>query len=225
MITHRLLRSLPQSYLQEFAVSARQLSPLLYKHKAVAATLATGERSDHSSRGSVMSSSIKFLGQDQAKAVDEELMGPLGFSIDQLMELAGLSVASSILAEYPPSKSPRILIVAGPGNNGGDGLVAARHLYHFGYKGIQLFYPKQTDKPLYKGLVTQLKSLKIPMPSIDDIQAKPLREQFDVVVDSIFGFGFTGAPRPPFDKIIEVWSHTYCLLLVPLACTGAAAFC
>ena len=69
---------------------------------------------------------------------------------------------------------------------------------------MQLFYPKQTDKPLYKGLVTQLKSLNIPMPSIDDIKAKPLRDQFDVVVDSIFGFGFTGAPRPPFDTIIEV---------------------
>ena len=64
-------------------------------------------------------------------------MGPLGFSIDQLMELAGLSVASSILAEYPPSQYPKVLIVAGPGNNGGDGLVAARHLYHFGYKGVQ----------------------------------------------------------------------------------------
>lgn len=79
-------------------------------------------------------------GQDQAKGVDEELMGPLGFSIDQLMELAGLSVASSILAEYPPAKFSRILIVAGPGNNGGDGLVAARHLYHFGYKGIQVMH-------------------------------------------------------------------------------------
>lgn len=65
-------------------------------------------------------------------------MGPLGFSVDQLMELAGLSVASSILAEYPPAQYPRILIVAGPGNNGGDGLVAARHLYHFGYKGVQV---------------------------------------------------------------------------------------
>lgn len=69
---------------------------------------------------------------------------------------------------------------------------------------LQLFYPKQTDKPLYKGLVTQLKSLNILMPSIDDIKAKPLRDQFDVVVDSIFGFGFTGAARPPFDTIIEV---------------------
>ena len=77
--------------------------------------------------------------------------------------------------------------------------------------------------------MTQLKSLNIPMPSIDDIQAKPLREQFDVVVDSIFGFGFTGAPRPPFDKIIKVWSphillvncspwlHRSCCALLKLA--------
>lgn len=81
-----------------------------------------------------------YRGQDQAKAVDEELMGFLGFSIDQLMELAGLSVASSIMAEYPPSQYSRVLIVAGPGNNGGDGLVAARHLYHFGYKGVQVVF-------------------------------------------------------------------------------------
>ena len=60
-------------------------------------------------------------------------MGPLGFSVDQLMELAGLSVAASLAAEYPASKARRVLVVAGPGNNGGDGLVAARHLHHFGY--------------------------------------------------------------------------------------------
>ena len=69
---------------------------------------------------------------------------------------------------------------------------------------VQFFYPKQTDKPLYKGLVTQLKSLNITMPSIDEVKLKPLREHYDLVVDSIFGFGFTGTPRPPFDKIIEV---------------------
>lgn len=33
--------------------------------------------------------------------MDEELMGPLGFSVDQLMELAGLSVAAAVAAEYP----------------------------------------------------------------------------------------------------------------------------
>ena len=72
-------------------------------------------------------------GQDEAAAVDEELMGPLSFSVDQLMELAGLSVASAVRAEYPPASCARVLVIAGPGNNGGDGLVAARHLHHFGY--------------------------------------------------------------------------------------------
>lgn len=61
-------------------------------------------------------------------------MGPNGFSIDQLMELAGLSVASAIIQEYPNDKYKRILVLAGPGNNGGDGLVASRHLTHFDYK-------------------------------------------------------------------------------------------
>ena len=66
-------------------------------------------------------------------AIDEELMGPLGFSVDQLMELAGLSVACSVAVEYPAASHGRALVIAGPGNNGGDGLVAARHLRHFGY--------------------------------------------------------------------------------------------
>ena len=39
--------------------------------------------------------------QKEAQALDEELMGPLGFSGDQLMELAGLSVASAAATEYP----------------------------------------------------------------------------------------------------------------------------
>lgn len=69
--------------------------------------------------------------QDEAVKIDEELMGPLGFSVDQLMELAGLSVASAVAAER--SAPACVLVLCGPGNNGGDGLVAARHLHHFGY--------------------------------------------------------------------------------------------
>ena len=81
-------------------------------------------------------------GQEDAAKIDEELMGPLGFSVDQLMELAGLSVACSVYAEYPPSSHKRVLVIAGPGNNGGDGLVAARHLYHFGYAvEVRLAFP------------------------------------------------------------------------------------
>lgn len=50
------------------------------------------------------------------------------------MELAGLSVACALAAEFPPGSHPRVAVLAGPGNNGGDGLVAARHLWQFGYK-------------------------------------------------------------------------------------------
>jgi len=150
--------------------------------------------------------SISYLSQTESIAVDEELMGPLGFSVDQLMELAGLSVATSLASEYPSERFKRVLVIAGPGNNGGDGLVAARHLHHFGYQ-VQIVYPKPTDKPLYKGLVTQAHALKLPMLSWVDVQAAgPLAQQYDVVLDAIFGFSFKGDPRPPFDEILKALS-------------------
>jgi len=147
---------------------------------------------------------LSYLTQAQAVAIDEELMGPLGFSIDQLMELAGLSVATAIVEQYPLPKFRRVLVVAGPGNNGGDGLVAARHLTHFGYH-VQVLYPKPTDKPLYHMLVTQLKALGLSI--TQDWQevkgAGPLSQQFDVVIDAVFGFSFKGTPRQPFDEILQ----------------------
>lgn len=65
-----------------------------------------------------------------------------GFSVDQLMELAGLSVASSIESVYPRPAYNKVLVLCGPGNNGGDGLVAARHLKHFGFDPT-MYYPKR----------------------------------------------------------------------------------
>lgn len=72
-----------------------------------------------------------------------------GFSIDQLMELAGLSVSQAVFKLQPLSKGKRILVACGPGNNGGDGLVAARHLFHYGYKPT-IYYPKQSKNELYQ---------------------------------------------------------------------------
>lgn len=70
------------------------------------------------------------------------------FSIDQLMELAGLSVSQAVFKLHPPQKGNRVLVACGPGNNGGDGLVAARHLWHYGYKPT-MYFPKQTKNELY----------------------------------------------------------------------------
>ncbi|KAL9446891.1 hypothetical protein AB3S75_014544 [Citrus x aurantiifolia] len=147
------------------------------------------------------SDSVSHLTQREAAEIDEILMGPLGFSVDQLMELAGLSVATSIAEAYKASEYDRVLAICGPGNNGGDGLVAARHLYHFGYKPF-VCYPKRTQKPLYTDLVTQLESLSIPFLSVEDLPLD-FSKDFDIIVDAMFGFSFHGTPRPPFDDLIK----------------------
>merc|ERR1711939_93717 len=77
---------------------------------------------------------LKTLGPKPAAELDKELMSEDGgFSIDQLMELAGLSVSQAVYKVHPPSEGKNVLIACGPGNNGGDGLVCARHLFHYGY--------------------------------------------------------------------------------------------
>lgn len=62
-------------------------------------------------------------------------MGPqIGFTLQQLMELAGFSVAQAVCRQFPlkgkteAEKGKHVFVIAGPGNNGGDGLVCARHL-------------------------------------------------------------------------------------------------
>lgn len=61
----------------------------------------------------------RYLSQKEATAVDQELFNDYKFSVDQLMELAGLSCATAFARVYPKGK---VLVLCGPGNNGGDGL-------------------------------------------------------------------------------------------------------
>jgi NAD(P)H-hydrate epimerase len=75
--------------------------------------------------------------------IDEELMNASGaFSLEQLMELAGLASAQALAKVYPKDKGhQKVLVCCGPGNQGGDGLVAARHLGMFGYDA-EIWMPK-----------------------------------------------------------------------------------
>ncbi|KAI8326034.1 NAD(P)H-hydrate epimerase [Martensiomyces pterosporus] len=140
--------------------------------------------------------SIKYLGQKIAQSIDVELMSTHGYTIEQLMEIAGLSVAESIAREYPRGK---VLLCIGPGNNGGDGLVAARHLWHFGYQP-SLYYPKKPSKDLYSNLLHQCAAHEIPV--VEDLKSAVCES--DLVVDALFGFSFHGAVRPPFDEVLRI---------------------
>ncbi|KAK2624101.1 hypothetical protein QTJ16_006735 [Diplocarpon rosae] len=146
---------------------------------------------------------IKTLSAKNAAALDKDLMGIGAFSLDQLMELAGLSVSQAVFHVHPPSRGPRVLVACGPGNNGGDGLVAARHLWHYGYKPT-VYYPKQSKNDLYQRLSTQLKNLNIPF--TNDFPAA--LEAADHVIDAIFGFSFAGEVREPFPAVIQALQET-----------------
>ncbi|KJP88455.1 YjeF family domain-containing protein [Plasmodium fragile] len=124
----------------------------------------------------------------------------VGYTTEQLMELAGLSIAQIICKEYTLNKFKKILIFCGPGNNGGDGLVAARHLKQFGYD-ITVAYPKENKKVLFQRLLNLLQHYHVPvLKSSTGADVK----MYDLVVDAIFGFSFRGEPRSPFDQIIHI---------------------
>ncbi|KAG0312735.1 hypothetical protein BGZ97_010896 [Linnemannia gamsii] len=116
------------------------------------------------------------------KAIDVELMSPTGggFSFEQLVELAGLSVAQAITKEYSKESHPRVAVFSGPGNNGLD------------------------DKPVNQGLMKQCMELDIPF--VDSPECG-LRDT-DLVVDAIFGFSFSGEVRQPFVSAIQALKDT-----------------
>ncbi|KAK2084440.1 hypothetical protein P7K49_037473 [Saguinus oedipus] len=162
------------------------------------------------------STAVKYLSQEEAQAVDQELFNEYQFSVDQLMELAGLSCATAITKAYPPTSMsrspPTVLVICGPGNNGGDGLVCARHLKLFGYQPT-IYYPKRPNKPLFTALVTQCQKMDIPF--LGEMPSEPMviDELYELVVDAIFGFSFKGDVREPFHSILSVLKG----LTVPIA--------
>ncbi|KAG6462535.1 NAD(P)H-hydrate epimerase isoform X2 [Manduca sexta] len=151
------------------------------------------------------SSSIRYLNQSEAVALDQDLFNEYKFSVDQLMELAGLSVAMAVAKVYPPSLYKSSLIVCGPGNNGGDGLVAARHMKLFGYK-VAVHYPKRTPRPLYENLLHQCKNFGVDI--VEQLpHPKDLINDYNILVDALFGFSFKPPVRdelkPALDALLD----------------------
>ncbi|XP_039153641.1 NAD(P)H-hydrate epimerase [Drosophila simulans] len=149
---------------------------------------------------------LKYLNQKEAIAVDQELFNEYKFSVDQLMELAGLSCAHAVAKCFPAEKHPRILVCCGPGNNGGDGLVAARHLALMGYTPT-IYYPKPTAKPLFENLSHQCQQM-----DICDVKVCPSVESaardYDLILDALFGFSFKPPVRADFFAVVELMQQT-----------------
>ena len=116
----------------------------------------------------------------------------------ELMEMAGAAVADAARSVARPGPA---CVVCGKGNNGGDGLVAARLLADTGYEvKALLLWPEDQLSP---DATANLKRFHDAGLRVDPGEVAAALEGAGVVVDAIFGTGFSGAPRAPADAAIQ----------------------
>ncbi|MBH77869.1 MAG: bifunctional ADP-dependent NAD(P)H-hydrate dehydratase/NAD(P)H-hydrate epimerase [Dehalococcoidia bacterium] len=109
-----------------------------------------------------------------------------GVSEEQMMEEAGLAAAQEAWMLLGTLEGREIVVLAGPGNNGGDGLVAARHLHDWGAE-VTVVAPRgrRDDSNL-----AELKSRQINVAQKDNFgEALPLLTTADLVLDGLLGVG------------------------------------
>lgn len=121
-----------------------------------------------------------------------------GQSYAAMMEQAGIAVADAIQKRFLHTTDAPVLVLVGPGNNGGDGLVCARHLSDAGYPiRIYLWKRKTAPQDDYEGHLAQLIKRNVPIHSTqedpDSLQLAAWLDEAVVVVDALLG---TGANRP-----------------------------
>jgi NAD(P)H-hydrate epimerase len=128
-----------------------------------------------------------------------------GVPVPQLIEAAGLAVAQEAWLLLGELAERRIVVLAGPGNNGGDGLVAARHLSEWGADvSVYLLTPRDKKDPdlsgpLLKGetpIVTAEDDAKDGYKRLEELLAGA-----DLAIDALLG---TGRGRPIEGALAEV---------------------
>lgn len=134
----------------------------------------------------------------------EERCVKSGLPTDKLMENAGLAVALEMKKRLGEVRGKNILVLVGPGNNGGDGLVAARHLHSWGAL-VCLYLSSPRSDGNYK--ITQEKGIPSHLATQDrDLShLKGWLPSAEVVLDALFGTGKTrpleGAPREILEMV------------------------
>ena len=144
---------------------------------------------------------------EQAFQIDEISQAVYGLTGEVLMESAGALAAREIdLTFLPELTRGHVAIVAGPGNNGGDALVVARHLHSSGYRDLSVFLiaPKEAQSPLFK---VQRQRTELQGIRIVDLTEIPDRvdqlKSAELIVDGIFGIGLKKPIAEPYLRVIE----------------------
>jgi NAD(P)H-hydrate epimerase len=139
-----------------------------------------------------------LLDAEAMRAVDAWAIEQRGVPSLELMETAGAAVAAAVEELHPDGP---IRVVCGKGNNGGDGLVAARLLADTGFDvEVLLLWPA---RELSDDAEANLARIAGGVREVGEGQAATALAGSAAVVDAIFGTGFSGAPREPAASAIE----------------------
>ena len=134
----------------------------------------------------------------------EENGHQMGFLRKFMMENAGAAAVKRLVEKFDDIKSKNILVFAGLGNNGGDGLVIARHLSGHG-SSVTVFLLGEPDNIRSEecswnwNLLEKMKSVKLLTGgNLDDLN----NLEFDIIIDGILGTGISGEIREPQSSAI-----------------------
>ena len=134
----------------------------------------------------------------------------MGFLKKFMMENAGAAAVRRLIGKLENVESKKILIFVGLGNNGGDGLVMARHLSGYDAKVtvVLLGNPENIKTEESNWNWSILKK----MPSIKLVTGDSFDDNFspDVIIDGILGTGITGEIREPYASAINFINKTNC---------------
>ena len=130
----------------------------------------------------------------------EENGHQMGFLRKFMMENAGAAATKRLVEKFGDVKSKNILVFAGLGNNGGDGLVIARHLAGYG-SNVTVFLLGKPDNIRSEecswnwNLLEKMGSIKLLAGGSPDLST--ITNEFDLIVDGILGTGISGEIREP----------------------------
>lgn len=127
-----------------------------------------------------------------------------GLMIIQMMEYAGLNIARFIQGFIQEKTPGKVLILAGKGHNGGDGIAAARHLVNWGIEtNILLAELPENLKTTSVHHLSLVKKNNIYAEIWNNTkEQKQLFQEADVIVDSLLGYNINGNPRERYKALI-----------------------
>jgi NAD(P)H-hydrate epimerase len=144
---------------------------------------------------------IPTLTTKQMREVDSLMINNYGISLLQMMENAGRNLAEltrRLLGGLVNRK--RVVVLCGPGNNGGGGLAAARHLHNWGAKVIiKLSIPSEELKQIPSHQLQSLHALGLD-------ENENIDETADIVIDALLGYGVIGNPQSNVARLIQ-WAN------------------